>query len=214
MDAARNSTADAAALAALDAAELLVRLTRMPRRPGRRVLAEIALTTCGGLGGVLAERDAGIARMLGEAAIGQLRLAREISVRVARDAVLDRPFDVRTPGVLDYLRACLASLPRESFRVVFLDAQGVWRADEELGRGTVDHAPVYVREVIWRALQLGAAAIVLCHNHPSGDPTPSSADLQITREIAEAASHVGLRVEDHLVVGFGGIASFRALGLL
>jgi DNA repair protein RadC len=99
-------------------------------------------------------------------------------------------------------------------RVLFLDKKNQLIADEVLGHGTVDHAPVYPREVVRRALELSASALILVHNHPSGDPTPSSADVEITRQIVEAARTMRIALHDHLVVGRDGIASFKALGLL
>jgi DNA repair protein RadC len=117
-------------------------------------------------------------------------------------------------ALLAYVRAALAHEPREQFRVLFLDKKNGLIADEMLGQGTVDHAPVYPREVARRALELSASALILVHNHPSGDPTPSAADIDMTRQIVEAVRALKIAVHDHLVVGAGGVASFKALGLL
>jgi DNA repair protein RadC len=102
----------------------------------------------------------------------------------------------------------------EQFRLLFLDRKNVLIADELQQRGTVDHTPVYPREVVKRALELGASALILVHNHPSGDPTPSKADIEMTREIQKAAAALGVTVHDHLVIGANGHASFKSLGLL
>jgi DNA repair protein RadC len=108
----------------------------------------------------------------------------------------------------------MARSETEEFRVLFLDRKNVLVADEVQSEGTVDHAPVYPREIMKRALALNASALILVHNHPSGDPTPSRADIEMTREIAEAARALRIAVHDHLVIGRGGTASFKALGLL
>jgi len=117
-------------------------------------------------------------------------------------------------ALLDYCTAAMARAANEEFRVLFLDRKNVLIADEVQNRGTVDHTPVYPREIVKRALELSASAIILVHNHPSGDPTPSKADIAMTREIVAAAKALGLAVHDHLVIGRGGHASFKSLGLL
>jgi DNA repair protein RadC len=117
-------------------------------------------------------------------------------------------------ALLDYCTAAMARSDREEFRVLFLDRKNVLIADEVQTRGTVDHAPVYPREIVKRALELSASAMILVHNHPSGDPTPSRADIAMTREIVTAAKTLGLAVHDHLVIGRAGHSSFKSLGLL
>jgi DNA repair protein RadC len=116
--------------------------------------------------------------------------------------------------LVNYCRMALAHEPREQFRVLFLDTKNQLIADEVMNRGTVDHAPVYPREIARRALELSAASIILVHNHPSGDPKPSAADLAITRDVIAAAETVSVRVHDHLVIGRDGVASFKSLGLI
>jgi DNA repair protein RadC len=116
--------------------------------------------------------------------------------------------------VLDYLRAAQGYEQREQFRVLFLDKTNRLIADEVQGQGTVDHTPVYVREVVKRALELASTAIILVHNHPSGDPAPSRADIDMTRQIVEAAKPLGVTVHDHVIVGKSGHASLKALKLL
>lgn len=117
-------------------------------------------------------------------------------------------------ALLGYVRVALSHEPREQFRVLFLDKKNQLIADEQMNQGTVDHAPVYPREVMRRALELSASALILVHNHPSGDPTPSPADIDMTRQIVEAGRSLKVAVHDHLVVGREGVASFKALGLI
>ena len=119
-----------------------------------------------------------------------------------------------TEAVRAYMRARLGALPREAFHVLFLDKKNQLIADERMGAGSVDHAPVYPREVVRRALELSACALVLAHNHPSGDPTPSRADIDMTKLVVEAARALGIAVHDHMVVAGDQVASLRALGLM
>ena len=119
-----------------------------------------------------------------------------------------------TEAVKAYLRVLLRALPREVFHVLFLDRKNQLIADERMGEGTVDHAPVYPREIVRRALELSASAVLLVHNHPSGDATPSSADIEMTRRVVEAARALGIAVHDHLVVAGDQVASLRGLGLM
>ncbi len=117
-------------------------------------------------------------------------------------------------AVIDYCRAAMAFAQREEFRLLFLDKRNRLIADEVQGRGTVDHTPVYPREVVRRALELSATALILVHNHPSGDPTPSQADIKMTRDIIAVAGPLGIVVHDHIIVGRDGHASFRGLKLI
>ena len=117
-------------------------------------------------------------------------------------------------ALLAYLRVAMAAEPRELFRVLFLDKRNCLIADEVMGVGTVDHAPVYPREIVRRALELNASAVILCHQHPGLDPTPSSADIDMTRKVVEAARALGIAVHDHVVVGGDATASLKALGLI
>ena len=133
---------------------------------------------------------------------------------MAKTQVIGRPALSSWSALLDYCTAAMARSANEEFRVLFLDRKNVLIADEVQNRGTVDHTPVYPREIVKRALELSASAIILVHNHPSGDPTPSKADIAMTREIVAAAKALGLAVHDHLVIGRGGHASFKSLGLL
>jgi DNA repair protein RadC len=128
--------------------------------------------------------------------------------------VLERPVLSSWSQVLDYCRASMGFASKEQFRILFLDKRNQIIADEVQQTGTVDHTPVYPREVVKRALELSATAIVLVHNHPSGDPTPSRADIEMTKQIVAAAKPLGVLVHDHIIVGKQGHASFRGLGLI
>jgi DNA repair protein RadC len=151
---------------------------------------------------------------IGDAAITELKLVRAASFRLMRGEVLERPVLSSWSQVLDYCRASMGFEAREQFRILFLDKRNQIIADEVQQRGTVDHTPVYVREVVKRALELSSTAIVLVHNHPSGDPTPSRADIEMTEQIVAAAKPLGILVHDHIIVGKQGHASFRGLGLI
>jgi DNA repair protein RadC len=151
---------------------------------------------------------------IGEAAVIELKLVRAAAVRLMRGEVLDRPVLSSWAQVLDYCRASMGFASKEQFRILFLDKRNQIIADEVQQTGTVDHTPVYVREVVKRALELSATAIVLVHNHPSGDPTPSRADIEMTRQIVAAGKPLGVIVHDHIIVGKQGHASLRGLGLI
>lgn len=151
---------------------------------------------------------------LGEAGITEIKLVRAAALRLMRGEVLERPVLGSWNQVLDYCRASMGFAAKEQFRILFLDKRNQIIADEVQQEGTVDHTPVYVREVVKRALELSATAIVLVHNHPSGDPTPSRADIEMTNQIVAAAKNLGIVVHDHIIVGKQGHASFRGLGLI
>jgi DNA repair protein RadC len=151
---------------------------------------------------------------IGEAAITELKLIRAAALRLMRGEVLERPVLGSWNQVLDYCRASMGFEAKEGFRILFLDKRNQMIADEVQQTGTVDHTPVYVREVVKRALELSATAMVLVHNHPSGDPTPSRADIDMTKQIVAAAKPLGVAVHDHIIVGKQGHASFRGLGLI
>jgi DNA repair protein RadC len=143
-----------------------------------------------------------------------LTALQELSRRVVADPVRKRTVITSWTALLDYVRVALQHESREQFRVLYLDKKNQLIADEIMGHGTVDHAPVYPREVVRRALELASCAIILVHNHPSGDPTPSQADIDMTRQVIEAGRTLKITVHDHLVVGRDGVASFKALGLI
>jgi DNA repair protein RadC len=178
-------------------------------------LAKALVEKFGSFAGVVsAPRESLVEAGLKDGAIDLLKIVRESAVRLARQEVLNRPVLSSWQKVLDYVRAQLAHAPIEQFHVLYLDRKNVLIADEAQQRGTVDHTPVYPREVMKRALELGASAIIMVHNHPSGDPTPSKADIAMTREVAKAAEALGLTVHDHIVIGRSGHTSFKGLGLL
>jgi DNA repair protein RadC len=151
---------------------------------------------------------------VGEVVVAQLKLIEAAALRLSKMRLLNRPVLSSWSALLDYCAAAMARAPQEEFRVLFLDRKNVLIADEVQSRGTVDHTPVYPREILRRALEHSASALILVHNHPSGDPTPSRADIEMTQEIVQAAKALRIAVHDHLVVGRGGTASFKALGLL
>jgi DNA repair protein RadC len=143
-----------------------------------------------------------------------LKIVLGASLRLARATVSDQPVLGNWDKLIDYLTAELAYEKVEQLRVLFLDSRNRLVADEVLGRGTINHAPVYPREVVKRALELNAAALVLVHNHPSGDPTPSRDDIAMTEEIRLAAATMQIVLHDHIVIGSGTWISFRREGLL
>ena len=150
---------------------------------------------------------------IGDAAIMQLKLVRAGALRLMQGGIMQRPVLTSWTAVLDYCRAAMGFEAREQFRILFLDKKNRLIADEVQQRGTVDHTPVYVREVVKRALELSSSAIILVHNHPSGDPTPSRADIDMTRQIVDAARPLGVTIHDHIIVGRQGHASFKTLKL-
>ncbi len=143
-----------------------------------------------------------------------LRAVADAAERLAREEVIDRPVLSSWDRLVKYLRIAMTHHDTERFRVLFLDVKNALIADEEQQTGTVNHTPVYPREVVKRALELGASAIILVHNHPSGDPEPSRADIQMTNEVRDAGARLGVVLHDHIVVAKGGHASFKSMGLL
>jgi DNA repair protein RadC len=151
---------------------------------------------------------------MGDAAITELKVVQAATNRMLRDQVKKKPVLSSWSTVLDYCRSAMAFEDKEQFRILFLDKRNQLIADELQQVGTVDHTPVYPREVVKRALELSATAIILVHNHPSGDPTPSRADIQMTQSIIEVARPLGISVHDHIIVGKEGHASFKGLQLI
>lgn len=163
---------------------------------------------------VKAEDTKGRIKGVGAETALDIAALQEVARRVAHEQAAKRTVISSWSALLAYVRLVLQHEPREQFRILFLDSQNQLILDEIQNRGTVNHAPVYPREVVTRALQVSAKAIILVHNHPSGDPTPSRADIDMTRQVIEAARPLGLDVHDHLVVGREGVASFKQLGLI
>ncbi|MFZ5721232.1 MAG: RadC family protein [Pseudomonadota bacterium] len=204
-------------LAALPDYEVLeLFLFRSIPRGDVKPLAKRLLARFGSLGAVLGATMEEMRTVpgVGEAVALDLKVLHEATVRTAREQVARRPVISSWSALLAYVKTALAHEAREQFRVLFLDKKNQLIADETMNRGTVDHAPVYPREVVRRALELSASAIILVHNHPSGDPSPSSADVDMTRQVVDAARSLRIAVHDHLVVGRNGVASFKALGLM
>jgi DNA repair protein RadC len=191
-------------------------LARSAPRGDVKPLAKALLARFGSLaamfGATLAELRA--IKGVGPAIALDLKLVHEAMVRIGKAEVKKRAVISSWSALLAYVRTAMAHEAREQFRVLFLDKKNQLIADEVMGSGTVDHAPVYPREVVRRALELSASAVILVHNHPSGDPTPSGADVDMTRQVVEAARPLRIAVHDHLVVGRDGVASFKALGLM
>lgn len=211
---ARAGAGGLAALPDYEALELV--LFRSIPRGDVKPLAKRLLARFGSLGGVLGATAEELRTVpgIGEAVALDLKVLHEIGLRAAREQVARRPVISSWSALLAYVKTALAHEAREQFRVLFLDKKNQLIADETMNRGTVDHAPVYPREVVRRALELSASAIILVHNHPSGDPTPSSADVDMTRQVVEAARSLRIAVHDHLVVGRDGVASLKALALM
>jgi DNA repair protein RadC len=179
-------------------------------------LAKALLERFGSLGAVLAAPRERLAEIeeVGPFTIVQLKAMQTLLQRVLREELRDRPLISSWRQLIDYLTVTLAHETSEQFRLLFLDRKNTLIRDEIQGRGTVDHTPLYPREVAKRALELGACAVILVHNHPSGDPAPSKADIEMTRQVVDALAAVGVQVHDHVIVGRGRHASFRSLKLL
>jgi DNA repair protein RadC len=178
-------------------------------------LAKQLLERFGGFAELLsAEPEALAAAGLGLAGIAALKTVREAALRLIRSELRQRPVVSSWDKLLEYCTAHIAHGKVEEFHILFLDRKNVLIKHEQQQRGTVDHTPVYPREVVKRALELQASALILVHNHPSGDPTPSKADIAVTRDIVKAAQPLGLTVHDHLIIGRGRHTSLRDLGLL
>jgi len=207
----------AAAPGALPDYELLeLLLFRSLAQGDVKPLAKALLDRFGGLAGVLSARPEELRTVkgVGPSVALDLKLLHEATLRIGRGEVASRPVISSWSALLAYTKTALAHEAREQFRVLFLDKKNQLIADETMNEGTVDHAPVYPREVMRRALELSASSVILVHNHPSGDPTPSAADIDMTRQVVEAARALKVAVHDHLVVGRAGVASFKALGLM
>lgn len=153
-------------------------------------------------------------KFVGDCAVTELKLVRAAALQFKKDDVIDRPLLSSWDAVLDYCHAAMGYENREQFRILFLDKRNRVIADEVQQVGTVDHTPVYTREVVKRALELSATALILLHNHPSGDPEPSRADIAMTRKIVETANNLGIVIHDHIIIGREGYASFKDKGLM
>jgi DNA repair protein RadC len=193
----------------------LVLFRAIPRRDVKP-LARQLLEMFGDFNGVLSAPTPRLREVkgVGDAVITELKIVEAAAHRLARSKVLRKQVVSSWDALLDYCQTAMAHNDIEQFRVLFLDRKNVLIADEAQARGTVDHVPVYPREVVKRALELNATAMILVHNHPSGDPTPSHEDIEMTAEIQRAADALGITLHDHLVIGKSRELSFRAEGLL
>ena len=187
----------------------------IPRRD-TKPLAKKLLHNFGGIGALLSADAEAIARAgpVSEGAVAALKTAHAAALRLLRSQVADQKILSSWEALLDYLRADMAYLIHERVRILHLNSRNMLIRDEVMAEGSVDEAALHVREVIRRALDLGSSALIIVHNHPSGDPQPSKADIQLTREIIEAGKRLGISVHDHIIIGGKGSSSMRALGLM
>jgi DNA repair protein RadC len=211
---ARLLTAGPEALADYELLELL--LFYSVERVDVKPLAKALLLEFGSLGAILAASREQLEKhdKVGERTTVHFKAIREAARRLVKEAVVDRPVVSSWSQLLDYCRVAMADEQTERFRILFLDRKNRIIRDEVQQTGTVDHTPLYPREVIKRTLELGASSLILVHNHPSGDPTPSPADVAMTRELSEIGAKLGITLYDHVVVAKSGCRSFKAMGLL
>ncbi len=193
----------------------LVLFRSIPRRDVKPV-AKALIRQFGSFAEVLAAPRGRLREIdgIGDSVVLDLKIVEACAHRLARGAVAKRPALSSWSTVIEYCRTTMAFAETEQFRLLFLDKRNTLIADEVQQTGTVDHTPVYPREVVKRALELGATAVILVHNHPSGDPTPSQADIAMTRQIVEVAKPLGIAVHDHIIVGRDGHASLKGLRLI
>ncbi|WP_096786953.1 DNA repair protein RadC [Rhodobacter sp. CZR27] len=211
---ARFTEGGATAMPDYELLELL--LFRSIPRQDVKPLARRLIDRFGDLNRVIAAAPSRLLEVegVGEAVVQDLKIVEAVAQRMARARVMHRPVLSSWAALLDYCHTAMAHRETEQFRILFLDRKNVLIADEEQARGTVDHVPVYPREVVKRALELNASALILVHNHPSGDPTPSEADISITAQVQDAATTLGITLHDHLIIGKERELSFRAQGYL
>ena len=193
----------------------LVLFRAIPRQDVKP-LAHLLLTTFGDFNRVLSASAARLSDVkgVGQAVITELKVVEAAAHRLARSRVLQRHVLSGWDALIDYCHTTMAHRETEQFRVLYLDKKNVLVGDEEQAKGTVDHVPVYPREVVKRALEINASALILVHNHPSGDPTPSSSDISMTHQVQQAAEALGITLHDHLVIGKSRELSFRSEGYL
>ncbi|MDN2579201.1 DNA repair protein RadC [Aquibium sp. ELW1220] len=202
------------ALADYELLELL--LFRAIPRADTKPIAKALITRFGSFAEVLGAppRLLGEVKGVGPAVALEIKLAAAAAERMLRSTIRGRQVLTSWSAVIDYCRAAMAFETREQFRILFLDKKNALIADEVQQTGTIDHTPVYPREIVRRALELSATAIILVHNHPSGDPTPSRADIEMTKLIVESAKPLGIAVHDHIIIGKSGHASLKGLQLM
>jgi DNA repair protein RadC len=187
----------------------------IPRRD-TKPMAKQLLSEFGGIGGLLSADAETITKtgIVGESGAAALKAVQATVLRLLRSEVAQQPVLASWQALLDYLRADLAHITVERVRVLHMNARNMLIRDELMAEGTIDQAAIHVREVIRRALDLGSSAIILVHNHPSGDPAPSRADIALTKQIVDAGRPLGVSVHDHVIIGAQGHSSMRAMGLL
>jgi DNA repair protein RadC len=201
-------------LADYELLELLLFLA-LPRRDVKPI-AKALLKRFGSFAEVVSADAARLKEVegVGEATLVALKTVQAAAIKLTQEQIIEKPVIGSWHELLDYCRAAMAYETKEQFRIMFLDKKNVLIADERQQEGTIDHTPVYPREVIKRALELGASAIIMVHNHPSGDPTPSRDDIEMTLEVKEAGKKLGIKIHDHIIVGKSGHTSFKTLGLI
>jgi DNA repair protein RadC len=179
-------------------------------------LAKKLLSECGSLSGVLQSDMEKLKSIpgIGESSIVALKIIHEVACRLVKQEVMTQPVMESWKGIIDYCRIRMSHLPVEQFRLLFLDNKNMIIADEIQQQGTVDRTPIFPREVVKRSLELGAVSLIMVHNHPSGDPTPSQADIDITRKVIKAVKELNIQVLDHLIIGRSGHTSLGAQGLI
>ncbi len=187
----------------------------IPRRD-TKPLAKALLREFGGIERLITADWRAIGRVpgMGDTSIAAIKIVQATLLRVLKVKVTEQPLLASWQALLDYLRADMAHLAVERVRVLHLNSRNMLIRDEVMSEGSVDQAAIYTREVIKRAMDLGSASLILVHNHPSGDPSPSRQDIEITRQIIDAAKRLGIAVHDHIIIGATGHSSFRAQGLL
>lgn len=187
----------------------------IPRRDTKPLAKEL-LRSFGGIGGLMSADWQAIARVpgMGDTSVAAIKIVQATALRLLRNEVAARPVLASWQALLDYLRADMAYLGVERVRVLHLNSRNMLIRDDHMGDGSIDQAAIYVREVIKRAMELGSAALILVHNHPSGDPSPSRQDIDITRQIIDAGKRLGIAVHDHIIIAASGHTSLRAQGLL
>ncbi len=210
----RFAETNGAGLADYEVLELL--LCGFIPRKDVKPLAKDLLKKFGSLSGVFAAPTRALQQIdgIGETLATYIKTVHELNIRASKEEISQRVTLSSWSKVLEYVKVQLQHERTEFFRVLFLDRKNNLLADEELGRGTVDHAPVYPREIAKRVLELSSSSIILVHNHPSGDPTPSRADISMTREIIDILEAIEVSVHDHLIVGTKGVTSMKSLGLI
>ncbi len=187
----------------------------IPRRD-TKPLAKLLLREFGGIGGLMSADWAAIARVpgMGDTSVAAIKIVQATALRMLRNDVAARPVLGSWQALLDYLRADMAYLGVERVRVLHLNSRNMLIRDDHMGDGSIDQAAIYTREVIRRAIDLGSAALILVHNHPSGSPEPSRQDIEVTRQIIDAGKRLGISVHDHVIIAAQGHVSLRAKGLL